>query len=85
MSKNIFEIDSLKTPTKHANGYCWPQKKKKMYQMLDGEKIKMKQNLSYTIATLHQDSIMHVNIMWDLELLELILVAPVFLLDRPCT
>lgn len=28
---------------------------------------------------------MHVNMIWDLELLELILVVPVFLFDRPCS
>lgn len=35
--------------------------------------------------TLHQDSITQLNTTWDLELFELMLVAPTFLLESPCT
>jgi hypothetical protein len=37
-----------------------------------------------TIQTLHHDSMIIVNTMWDRELLEFMLVAPTFLLESPC-
>jgi len=43
----------------------------------------VKQN--YTVNTLHQDSITKVKIICDLELLEFKVVAPTFLLERPCS
>ena len=37
-----------------------------------------------TIQTLHHDSMIIVNTMWDRELFEFMLVAPTFLLESPC-